>query len=251
MSVANFFPRMSTVLRNSFFTILLAGAAASIAAPGIANAQLSDLRLPISLDADSTDYDGKNSMLMFKGLRLSQGNIGIEADEGRASKLDFEDSVWRFTGNVIIDIENGHIECQSADLQFIAHQLTVADIEGAPATFEMKREGSDEITYAEAGKLHYDLRAGTIEFSENATITEGGNQISSSFLVYNIQEQRIKAQSSGNGENRVKIIYTPRDPESDAVGDEDGEEPTTEDADDAGTVEETDNAEDAPESDAS
>jgi len=84
--------------------------------PGLAAAQLTDLRLPISLDADSTDYDGKRSMLRFKGLRLSQGNIGIEADEGLASKLDFEDSVWKFTGSVIIDVENGHIECDSADL---------------------------------------------------------------------------------------------------------------------------------------
>ena len=119
---------------DRFLIILLAGAAMSFAFPGVANAQLSDLRLPISLDADSTDYDGKNSMLMFKGLKLSQGNIGIEADEGRASKLDFEDSVWRFSGNVIIDVENGHIECQSADLQFLSHQLIIADIEGAPAT---------------------------------------------------------------------------------------------------------------------
>ena len=124
---------MSISLRHSFLSFLLAGAAACVTAPGIANAQLTDLRLPISLDAESTDYDGKNSMLMFKGLRLSQGNIGIEADEGRASKLDFEDSVWRFTGNVIIDVENGHIECQSADLRFISHQLTAADIVGAPA----------------------------------------------------------------------------------------------------------------------
>ena len=240
---------MSTSLRHCFLTFLLASAAAGVTVPDIANAQLSDLRLPISLDADSTDYDGKNSMLMFKGLRLSQGNIGIEADEGRASKLDFEDSVWRFTGNVIIDIENGHIECESADLQFISHQLTVADIVGAPATFEMQREGSDETTYAEAGKLHYDLLAGTIEFSENATITEGGNQISSSFLVYNIQEQRINAQSSGDGDNRVKIIYTPRDPEAD-VDDDDSETPTTEGGDAESEVE-TDDAEDRPESDVS
>lgn len=179
--------------------------------PNVANTQLSDLRLPISLDADSTDYDGKNSMLMFKNLRLSQGDIGIEADEGRASKLDFEDSVWRFSGNVKIDVENGHIECDSADLQFLNHQLHFADIEGSPATFELTRVGSGDTTYAEAGKLRYDLEAGTIEFSGNAMITEGGNRISSSFLVYNITEQRINAQSSGDGENRVKIIYTPRD----------------------------------------
>lgn len=197
--------------------------------PVFAVAQLNDLRLPISLDADSTDYDGKNSMLMFRGLRLSQGNIGIEADEGRASNLDFEDSVWQFSGNVIIDVENGHIECDTADLQFTNHQLSLATIGGAPATFELKRPDSEEITYAEAGKLRYDLRTGVIEFSEDATITEGGNQISSNYLIYNIVEQRINAQGSPDGDGKVRITYTPQSTDDD-VPEENVEEPVDDDA---------------------
>jgi lipopolysaccharide transport protein LptA len=172
-------------------------------------AQEEDLRLPISLDADSTDYDGKSSMLMFRGLRLSQGNLGIQADEGRASKLDFEDSVWHFSGNVIIDVENGHIESHVADLTFSGHQLKLAIITGAPATFEMQRPDTDEITYAEAGRLDYDFTTGVVAFSEQATITEGGNQISSNYLVYNIIEQRINAQSGGDSDEKVRITYTP------------------------------------------
>ena len=189
----------------------------------IAFAQLTDLRLPISLDADSTDYDGKNSMLRFRGLRLSQGNIGIEADEGLASKLDFEDSVWKFTGNVIIDIENGHIECDTADLQFIDHQLKIAVIGGAPATFELTRSGNAEPTFAEAGNLKYNLEDGIIEFSDEATITENGNQISANYLVYDIKEQRINADSSGSEDGRVRITYTPAQPDEETEPeDEDG-----------------------------
>lgn len=168
-----------------------------------------DLRLPISLDAESTNYDGKSSMLMFSGLRLTQGRIAVEADEGRASNLDFADSVWEFSGNVVIDLPMGRIECESAHLQFSDHQLQHATITGSPATFEMQRQNSDVVTYAEAGRLEYDFSAGIIEFSEQATITEGGNQISSNYLVYNIEEQRINARSAGEGEPRVKITYTP------------------------------------------
>jgi lipopolysaccharide transport protein LptA len=177
---------------------------------GPAAAQITDMRLPISLDADATDYDGKNSMLTFRGLKLSQGNIGIQADEGRATKLDFEDSMWEFTGHVIIDVENGHIEADAANLQFADHQLILATIDGSPATFELTRPGSDEITYAEAGRLKYNLATGIIEFSDEAKITENGNQITSSYLVYNITERRINAQSSGDG-NKVKMTYTPVD----------------------------------------
>jgi lipopolysaccharide export system protein LptA len=177
--------------------------------PAIAGLQTSDLRLPITLAADSTDYDGKSSMMMFQGLRLSQGTINIEADEGRASKIDFEDSVWHFSGNVVIDVDAGHIESDSAELHFADTQLRLAIIEGSPATFELKRPESDEITYAQAGRLKYDLDAGTVEFSDEAVITEGGNQISSSFLMYNIVEQRINAQSSGSGDEKVKITVIP------------------------------------------
>ena len=177
--------------------------------PAVVLAQGSDLRLPISLDADSTDYDGKSSMLMFRGLRLSQGTTNIEADIGRASKLDFKDSVWVFSGNVVIDVEAGHIECESAELSFTDTQLRLAAIKGSPATFELRRPGTDEITFAQAGSLQYDLDAGVVEFSDEAVITEGGNQISSSFLVYNIKEQRINAQSSGDDDERVKITVIP------------------------------------------
>lgn len=196
--------------------------------PRIAVAQETDLQLPISLDADSTDYDGKSSMLMFSGLKLTQGSIGIQADVGRASNLDFEDSVWQFSGNVVIDVENAHVECESADLKFSGHQLQIANITGSPATFRMQRPGSDVVTYAEAGKLEYDFVDGIVEFSGNATITEGGNQISSEYLVYNIEEQRINAQSAGEGNPKVKIRYTPRepaDPETDnETSSEDNEE---------------------------
>ena len=183
----------------------------SLLLPLTAVAQITDPRLPISLDADSTSYDGKSSMLLFRGLRLTQGNIGIEADEGRATNLDFADSVWRFAGNVVIDVENGHIECDAADLQFNDHLLKFATISGSPATFELVRPGSDDTTYAEAGKLRYDLHAGTVEFSENATITEGGNRIASDYLVYDIAARRINAQGAPDGNGKVKITYTPAD----------------------------------------
>jgi lipopolysaccharide transport protein LptA len=203
--------------------VAAAFAAVAVALSANASAQEPDLRLPISVDADSMAYDGKNSMLMYHGLKLNQGNIGIEADEGRASNLDFEDSVWEFNGNVVIDVQNGRVECDSAQLKFSGHQLQRATITGSPATFEMQRPDSDVVTNAQAGRLDYDFEAGIIEFSDQATITEGGNQISSNYLVYNIEKQRIDARSAGEGEPRVKITYTPR--ESDEEDDDDSTSP--------------------------
>ena len=48
--------------------------------------------------------------------------------------------------------------------------------------------------------------------------------VSSTNLVYNIVERRINAQSSGDGDEKVKIIYTPTnvDPPSEDVEPGDG-----------------------------
>jgi len=191
--------------------------------PGLVLAQSDDLRLPISLDADSSEYDGKSTMVVFEGLRLTQGSMGIEADHGQASKLDFQDSVWQLSGNVTIDVENGHIECDAADLTFSDYKLMLATITGAPATFEMQRPNSPDPTYAEAGRLEYDLVKGIIEFSDEATITENGNRISSSYLIYNITKQLINAQSGGDGDPKVRMTYTPKDAVTPDVTEDDDE----------------------------
>jgi lipopolysaccharide transport protein LptA len=185
-----------------------------------------DLRLPWDIDAESTSFDGKTSMIVFRGLRLSQGGISIEADEGRANNTEGEDGFWKFSGNVIINVDNGYIECDSADLRFADYQLKNATVTGSPATFELKRVGSDAVTSAEAGRFSYDVPAGIIEFSDDATINESGNQISSNFLVYNIREQRIDADSSGDEDGRVRITYTPT---NGANVESDGSGPTTDD----------------------
>lgn len=194
--------------------------------------------MPVIIDADRTDYDGKTSMLRFTGLRLTQGGIGIEADVAHASRMDFDDSVWRFSGNVVFDVDEGHVTCESADLEFSDFRLLEARITGSPATFEFKRPGVADPTYAEASKLFYDVERGIIEFSGGATITEGGNQISSESLVYNIREQRINAASSADGDDRVTVTYTPPDEsteEQSDVSDDSAGQLTVEGSEDDGT----------------
>ncbi|HET6629741.1 MAG TPA: LptA/OstA family protein [Woeseiaceae bacterium] len=192
--------------------------AMAVLTPHVAEAQQEESRLPITVYADS--FEGQNSILVYHGLKVTQGSISLQADVGHTSGLDFENSVWYLSGNVIIDVRNGHLESEAADLTFENHQLQKAVITGSPATFRMQRPGSANATYAEAGKLVYDFAKGIVEFSGNATITEGGNRISSEYLVYNIDEQRIKAQSGGEGDAKVKITYTPEDPAEAATEDQ-------------------------------
>lgn len=213
-----------TLYRRTLIVLLLV--------PALSVAQTADLdmRLPMDIDADNTTIDGRNSMIIFSGLRLTQGRVSIQADEGRATRMELEDSYWQFSGNVLIDVGDGRIQCDSAELYFDEFRLRRATVSGKPAIYDLQRAGTDEVTHAEAGRLEYDLDAGVIRFSEQATITEGGNQISSNVLVYNIAEQRINADSSGEEDGRVRITYTP----ANGIGlpaDSDGED-STDDRDD-------------------
>ncbi len=198
-------------LRNRMNRISATALIALFLLPALAAAQVNTLRQDVIIDAETTGYDGKLSMLQFTGLRLTQGGTSIAADIAHASELDFDDSVWRFSGNVAFDTDLGSIRCDSADLTFSNFELQVATIEGSPATVEFKRDDSDEVSRASANKLHYNVAKGIMEFSGDAEFSEGGNRIASQTIVYNIHEQRFYAASSGSGDDRVKVTFTPPD----------------------------------------
>tara|TARA_Y100001970_G_scaffold183080_1_gene222647 strand:- start:139 stop:792 length:654 start_codon:yes stop_codon:yes gene_type:complete len=173
------------------------------------NAQINSAELPINIDAESTGYLADESVLTFTKLNLSQGGISISADRGEASKLDFENSTWRFEGNIIIKLENGRIESDFAHLEFEGHQIKIARIQGSPAMLLIDREAEVERTSAIANRIDYDFQRSLIDFTGNVSIQEGGNQISSEYLIYNIKDQSIQAQSNSDDNSKVKITYTP------------------------------------------
>ena len=172
-------------------------------------AQINSAELPINIDAESTGYLADESVLTFKKLNLSQGRISISADRGEASKLDFENSTWKFEGNIRITLENGSIESDFAHLEFEGHQIKTARIQGSPAKLLFNREDEVTRTSAVANRIDYDFQKSLIDFSGNVSIEEGGNQISSEYLVYNIKDQSIQALSDSKENSKVKITYTP------------------------------------------
>ena len=172
-------------------------------------AQINSAELPINIDAESTGYLADESVLTFTKLNLSQGRISISADRGEASKLDFENSTWKFEGNIRITMENGSIESDFAHLEFEGHQIKTARIQGSPAKLLFNREDEVTRTSAVANRIDYDFQKSLIDFSGNVSIEEGGNQISSEYLVYNIKDQSIQALSDNKDNSKVKITYTP------------------------------------------
>ncbi len=171
--------------------------------------QINSTELPINIDAESTGYIGDQSTLTFEKINISQGDISIYADYGESSKLDFENSIWKFEGNIEIKIKNGSINSDYAYIEFKKYRIKNVKIRGVPATLSMTREGKKTQTIAKADRIDYDFEKSLVDFSGNVSIEEDGNQISSDYLVYNLDNQSIQAQSDNKDDPKVKITYTP------------------------------------------
>jgi lipopolysaccharide export system protein LptA len=196
---------MEISLRNLIITATLLLATAS---SGPAWAVLTGSRLPIELDADSSDIDRRNDRLIFRGVNISQGDLGIEADEAVASTLDFANSEWQFTGKVKIRMSNSSILADKAIMTFSGYRLVLAVIHGQPAQFRQV-ETDQSITEGQGRLLEYEADNGILRLSDHASLSQSGKQIQGNILTYSINEERVIASSSDATGERVRIIITP------------------------------------------
>lgn len=177
---------------------------------GGATAQVAlDPTLPISLDADTSDFDRRRNIVVFTGLRISQGPLQISSDRAQASQIDFENAVWDFSGNVRIDLDDSRLLADEARLAFVGYRLDTALAIGNPAEFEDPGTASGKLVRGRAGRIEYDIGRGILRLTDGAWLAEGPNEITGATLVYNLVEERVLAEGDGD---RVRITIQPPAP---------------------------------------
>jgi hypothetical protein len=170
-----------------------------------------DSEQPIQLDAQSSDFDYKSSTLVFRAVHIVQGRLGIEADEAHADGLNFEASLWRFSGHVRVSLVDGSLESSEALITFKHNQVDVAEITGTPAAFEQKRLNG--LARGHASHIEYRPAAGTVRLSGDAWLSDGANEISGTTLIYDLTNQRVIANPNDQGDQRVRLTIQPKKPE--------------------------------------
>lgn len=160
-------------------------------------------RLPIDLEASSSEVDRRSERLLFQDIHITQGTLSIRADHAEAARLDFENSRWTFRGNVQIFDQGARIWCTDAELNFLGHELRTALLHGSPARFEQRVQ--DKHTQGRAGALDYDVTGGRIRMSANAWVSDGANEITGEQLTYDMGRQHVTAESGSGGPVRMKI----------------------------------------------
>jgi len=161
--------------------------------------------LPINLNADSSEFDRKNNILFFRDLVITQGEFSIEADEATVAKLDFENSRWTFTGNVVIESKDAKAYSDRAEVLFQEHHITNAIMRGIPVRFAQESSETGKTTEGHANKMEYDLASGVIRMSEDAWLSDGANEVSGNRISYDLVSEYIIADSDETGQVRMKI----------------------------------------------
>src|SRR3954454_25411690 len=98
---------------------------------------------PIDLQAASSDFDYKKNTLLFKRVKITQGDLQVMAQQASATGLDFNNSEWLLQGDVQIVVPGGKLQSAEARVQFRNNDIVMANIKGQPAVFEQKLKDKD------------------------------------------------------------------------------------------------------------
>ena len=137
-------------------------------------AQLSDQRQErIQINADSGGYDMRTGVQELRGnVRIAQGELVVEADEGRAYNVDGE---WQRV-----------------------------ELFGEPTTWFMVMDDGSE-THGQSSQIIYDLASNQITMIGDARIRDPQGSFSGATLTYNLVSEKIE------GAGGVELVIEPAD----------------------------------------
>jgi lipopolysaccharide export system protein LptA len=171
-----------------------------------------DKQAPINLEAASSDFDYRNNTLVFKQIRITQGQLAVEAAEANATGLEFSNAQWTLKGDVRITVPDGKLAANDAVVSFRDNQIARAEVRGTPATFEQRLKENNQLAQGRADAIEYDVRNGTVQLSGDAWLSDGQNEIRGSTLIYDIARQRVAANPGATTPGGVHITINPKEP---------------------------------------
>ncbi|MDB5800399.1 MAG: lipopolysaccharide transport periplasmic protein LptA [Rhodocyclales bacterium] len=177
MSMQN--SRILIGLSLSAIASTLIGAAAALHSAS-AQAERADREKPVRIQADFAPVDDKTKTVTLEGhVKITQGTLVILANKA--------------------------IVTQDAD----GFQTAVAiSGEGNLARLQQKREGKNEMVYAEGERIEYDARTEKAKLIKRAWIRMGvGNEACADNIEYNAQNETYQATRSGTKPgDQVEIV---------------------------------------------
>jgi lipopolysaccharide transport protein LptA len=164
---------------------------------------------PINLEAASSDFDYKNNALLFRRVRITQGQLEVTAQQASASGLEFANAEWRLQGDVKIKVPGGMLQSNEARVKFRNNEIVSATIRGEPAAFEQRLQQNNQLARGHAATIDYNVKQSTVQLQGNAWLTDGQNEINGNTLVYDIARERVQANPNEKDPGGVRITINP------------------------------------------
>jgi lipopolysaccharide export system protein LptA len=134
--------------------------------------------------------------------------VEIEADR---AELDDAQGVTRYEGQVIVIQGTLKITGDRVVLYYDQErQVTRAEAFGNPATYEQLPDGQQEPVRARALRMEYQVREGVIDLYQEAEVTQRGDRLAGDRVTYDTANSQVRAMRAGGGDDRVRVILTPR-----------------------------------------
>lgn len=163
--------------------------------------------IPLCYVASHAESDPNRLVLYDLDLVDSTRGISrIKADRAEGSGRDFGSSGWVLTGHVQVLIPEGRLQADRATVQFAGKRIDSMTAEGAPAQFEHQLE-SGQTAHGHAQAIHFNMVRNELQFDGDSWFTDGCNEITGSHISYDIQSQRVRAESDPGDASRVHGVF--------------------------------------------
>jgi lipopolysaccharide transport protein LptA len=164
----------------------------------------------LKFSADITDSNLREDFHVMRGnVRISQEAMSIEADQATASALQSKSSRWTFERSVHIHTQDADLKSNSASAAFNDGALSTARVQGTPALFEQRRTAGKTVR-GRAGVIEYDLATGILKLTGEVWFSYGDNEIRTDTVVYNLREERVVGNPTGEQRGGVNITIRPQ-----------------------------------------
>ena len=203
-----------------------AGAATPAPAPheapaaGAASAELEACNEPLCYTASSLEAE-RNRMVLhdIKIVDTTRGITRISADLAQANGQDLGNSEWVLTGNVQVFMPQGKLSADKATVQFVNKRIASMNAQGAPAEFAhgvntagqtgplidagKAGHGAIESARGHAREIDYDMERDLLKLNGDSWLSDGCNEINSQSIVYDIANQKVRADAAPGGDTQV------------------------------------------------
>ena len=197
------------------------------AAPG---GELDACKEPLCYTASRLEAD-RNRMVLYdiNIVDTTRGITHIKADLAEATGADLGNSDWVLTGHVQASLPQGKLRADRATVQFVNKRIASMSAQGAPAEFERsvdhsadnpppgdgasRGHGQADSAHGHAREINYDLERDLLTLKGDSWLTDGCNQINSQSIVYDIANQKVRAETMPGDEHQVQGVLSRSGPQ--------------------------------------